>query len=571
MDTMADGQRVAPAGGLVRYIPILGWARSYDRAKWLRADLMSGIMVAAFSVPESMAYASLAGLSPEHGLYASMAALLIYTFFGTSRQMSVGITSALAIMVAGTLGGMALSGPDQYLAAAQLTAIIAGVFAVAAGLLRLGFIVNFISESVLKGFSAGAALFIASSQLAKLFGIEGVEGNFFDRVWNVLKNLDATNGWTLGLGVVSLAGLLLLEEKAPRLPGSLIVVLLAIAAMQLSNLEERGVDVAGDIPGGLPSLGIGDLPSGVYSELLALGFGCFLLSYVEGIGVARTFAAKYKQRIDPNQELYANGAINIASGIVKGLPVGGSMSRSAVSDASGAKTPLAGGFAALLLVVVLLFLTGLFSELPEATLAAIVLVAVRGLIDIPALRKLFHLSRTEFLAAVLSAAGVLVFGMLEGIMIGAGFTLLALVYRASKPRVEPLGRIPGTGIFASVLRHPEIERVPGVIVCRVDGDIFYANAEAIKDEILALLQEPESPVERLIVDLSNVPAIDLAGIDMVEELHDDLASRQVSLELAGATGEVRDAVRRAGITEKVGPLEPGMTIESVVGDTRKGK
>jgi SulP family sulfate permease len=528
-------------------VPFLRWIRTYDRGAWLRPDLMAGITVAAFSVPESMAYAGLAGLSPEHGLYASMIALLVYMFFGTSRQMSVGTTSALAIMVAGTLGALALE-PDEYLGAAQLTAIVAGGIAILAGVFKLGFIVNFISESVLKGFSAGAALYIASSQISKLFGIEGVQGNFFERVWNVIENIGETNGWTLALGVASIAALIALERFVPALPGSLLVVLASIALMYITDLQDKGVKVAGEFPSGLPGLGIGSLPSEHYSDIIGLAFGCFLLSYVEGIGVARTFAARHKQTLDANQELYANGAINIASGLAKGFPVGGSMSRSAVNDASGAKTPLAGGIAALLLAIVLLFLTGIFAKLPEATLAAVVLVAVRGLVDIPALKRIYRLSRGEFAAAMLTAAGVLTFGMLEGIVIGAGFSLLLLAYRGSKPRVDVLGRIPGRNDFASIARHPEYETFPGVLIVRVDGGIFYANADAVKERILELVAAADPPVTRLVVDLDNVGSLDIAAMDMLSDLHDTAEQNQYTLELVGATSRVRDLLKEDGLS-----------------------
>ncbi|MCC6943782.1 MAG: sulfate permease [Thermomicrobiales bacterium] len=528
------------------FVPLLGWIRAYDRGNWLRADVMAGLTVAAFSVPESMAYSSLAGLTPEHGLYASMIALFVYMFFGTSRQMSVGTTSALAIMAAGTLGALSLD-PDEYLAAAQLTAIVAGVIAVIAGLFKLGFIVNFISESVLKGFSAGAALYLASSQLSKLFGIEGVQGNFFERVENVIRNIGDTNSWTLGLGIASIAGLIALERFVPKLPGSLIVVLASIALMYVSDLEDRGVSVAGEFPSGLPSLGISNLPSGHYSDIVGLAIGCFLLSYVEGIGVAKTFAAKRRQPIDPDQELYANGAINIAAGVASGFPVGGSMSRSAVSDAGGAKTPLAGGVAAVLLALVLLFLTGMFAKLPEATLAAVVLIAVRGLIDIPALKRIFDLSRWEFIAATLTALGVLSMGMLEGIIIGAGFSLLALAYRASKPKVETLGRIPGTDEFASTEGHAEFETIPGTLVARVDGGIFYANAEAVKTHISQLRATADPPIERLILDLDNVPSVDLAAIDMLREIQGEAQEEGFDFVLVGATSGVRETLIRDGI------------------------
>ena len=537
-------------------IPFLSWIRTYDRGNWLRPDVLAGVTVAAFSVPESMAYAGLAGLSPEHGLYASMIALLVYMFFGTSRQMSVGTTSALAIMVAGTLGALSLK-PDEYLAAAQLTAVVAGVFAILAGLFKLGFIVNFISESVLKGFSAGAALYIASSQLSKLFGIEGVQGNFFDRVWNVIKNLDETNYWTLALGIASIVALLALDRFVPALPGSLIVVLASIGLMYVTDLQDKGVKVAGEFPSGLPGLGITGLPSGHFSDIVGLAFGCFLLSYVEGIGVAKTFAARHKQPVDANQELYANGAINIASGLFKGFPVGGSMSRSAVNEAGGAKTPLAGGVAALILGVVLLFLTGVFAKLPEATLAAVVLVAVRSLIDIPALKRIYRLNRGEFAAAMLTAGGVLTFGMLEGIIIGAGFSLLLLAYRGSKPRVDVLGRVPGTDDFASIARHPDYQTIPGALIVRIDGGIFYANADAVKNRIETLVAAASPPLTRLVLDLDNVGSLDIAAMDMIGELQESAEQAGYTLELAGATSSVRDLLTQDGLaTLLVSPTGP---------------
>jgi sulfate permease, SulP family len=545
-------------------IPILGWIRTYDVRRLLRPDILAGVTVAAFSIPESMAYAGLAGLSPEHGLYASMLALLIYAFFGTSREMSVGTTSALAIMVAGTLGALTFANPDDYLAAAQLTAIFAGALAIVAGILKLGFVVNFISESVLTGFSTGAALYIASSQLSKLFGIEGVQGNFFERVWNVLSHLGDTNGWTLGLGIASIILLLIAEERYPRLPTSLIIVLLAIGLMYLSDLEERGVAVAGEIPAGLPPLSLPTLDAGLLPVVTGLAFGCFLLSYVEGVSTARTFATRHKERIDANQELYANGAINLGAGLFQGYPVGGSMSRSAVNESAGAQTPLAGGIAAVLLAVVLLVLTAPFEKLPETTLAAIVLIAVRGLLDIPGMRRLWRVSRLEFAAAALTLAGVLVFGMLEGILIGAGFSLLGLVWRASRPHTAVLGRIPGTTQFGDLARHPDNEVVPGVVVFRVDNDIVYPNVEAVKDALLHAVDAATPPARLVVVDLSNTPLLDLAGVDMLDGIVAELAERGAALRVAGATGPVRDALRAAGLADRLGPIEAGADVARVV-------
>jgi high affinity sulfate transporter 1 len=562
MATAAQGPSLG--GRLASVVPILGWIRTYDRSRLLRPDVLAGLTVAAFSVPESMAYAGLAGLTPEHGLYASMLALLVYAFFGSSRHMSVGTTSALAIMVAGTLGGLAFANPDEYLAAAQLTAVFAGIIAIVCGVLRLGFVVNFISESVLTGFSVGAALFIASSQLSKLFGIEGVQGNFFERVWNVLEHLDDTNGWTLGVGLVSIALLLVLERFYPRLPTSLFVVILAIIVMYVTDLEDRGVEVAGDIPRGLPTPDLPTVDASLLPALLGLAFGCFLLSYVEGVSVARTFAAREHESVDANQELYANGAINVGAGIFQGFPVGGSMSRSAVNSEAGAKTPLAGGFAAILLAIVLLFLTEPFGKLPEATLAAVVLVAIRSLIKIPALQRLWRLSRVEFAAAALTMAGVLVFDLLAGILIGAAFSLLALVWRVSRPSTAVLGRVSGTTQFGDLARHPENESIPGVLIFRVDDEIFYANVEAVKVELLKQVESADPPVRLVVLDLANTPSLDLAGVDMVELLNDELRGSGVVFRLAGATGSVRDILRKAGVTDALGPPDRADTVERVV-------
>lgn len=542
----AAAAKTSERHGVSSFVPFLSWIRTYDRGKLLRPDVMAGITVAAFSVPESMAYAGLAGLSPEHGLYASMIALLVYMFFGTSGQMSVGTTSALAIMTAGTLGALSLK-PDEYLAAAQLTAVFAGVIALVAGSLKLGFIVNFISESVLKGFSAGAALYIGSSQLSKLFGIEGVQGNFFQRVWNVIKNLDETNYWTLGLGIASIVALLALDRFVPALPGSLIVVLASIALMYVTDLQDKGVKVAGEFPSGLPGFGITSIPSDHFSDIVGLAFGIFLLSYVEGIGVAKTFAARHKEPVDANQELYANGAINIASGMFKGFPVGGSMSRSAVNEAGGARTPLAGGVAAIILALVLLFLTGVFAKLPEATLAAVVLVAVRSLIDIPALKRIYNLNKGEFAAAMLTGLGVLAIGMLEGIVIGAGFSLLLLAYRASQPKVDVLGRIPGTDDFAALSRSSHYQTIDGTLIVRIDGGIFYANADAVKDRIDDLVASANPPITRLVVDLDNVSGLDIAAMDMLNELHESAGENGASLELVGATASVRELLTKDGL------------------------
>ena len=528
-----------------RYVPILTWGRSYNQTL-LRTDLIAGLTIAAFAIPENMAYASLAGVAPQIGIYASIAAMVAYTLFGTSRQMAVGVTSALSIMVAGSLGAMAFDNDADYLAAASFVAVAAGVIAVAAGLFKLGFVVNFISESVLTGFSAGAALFIASSQVAKLFGIPGVDGNFFERVSNVIRNIGDTNGWSLGLGLACIAALLLLEKFLPRLPAALLVVIVAIFVQWQFDLDEHGVDTTGKIPQGLPVPEVPWVDASIMPALISLGFGCFLLSYIEGVGTARTFAARYKYQIDANQELYANGAMNLSSGLFQGYVTGGSMSRSAVNDEAGAKTPAVGLFAAAIMIIVLLFLTGPFQYLPEPTLAAIVLVAVRGLIDIPALQRLYRLSMGEFLAAMAAMAGVLVFGMLEGIIIGVLFSFLTLLKRATSPRTTVLGYLPESGAFVAADIHPEAETIPGVLVFRPQAGLFYANAPVVKADLLEALDAETRPISMVLLDLSATPMIDLGSVESLVETREELEARNIELRIVSEHRDVGEVIERAG-------------------------
>jgi high affinity sulfate transporter 1 len=544
-----------------RYVPILTWGRSYD-SKWLQPDVLAGVTVAAFSVPENMAYASLAGLPPQYGMYASLIALIAYAVFGTSRQLSVGVTSALSIMVAGTLGGMAFADPDEYIAAAGFVAIVAGGLALLAGIFRLGFIVNFISESVLVGFSAGAALFIGSSQLSKLFGIPGVQGNFFERVWNVLKNLGDTNFWNLGLGLISIAALVLLEERLPRLPGALIVVIAAICVMWLSDLEDRGVETAGSIPSGLPVPTIPTVDPSELSTLIGLAFGLFLLSYIEGVGAARTFATKHKYTIDANQELIANGAANLSAGLFQGYNVGGSMSRSAVNDSGGARTPAASLVAAVILAIVLLVLTEPFSYLPEATLAAVVLVAVKGLIDVPAIMRLYRLSLAEFLAAALTFLGVLTLGMLEGIIIGVLFTFLSLLKRVSMPHTAVLGLRPGTSDYVDVAKTPAAVLDERILVFRADAGWFYANAPLIRDQLEADLDARSTPPELVIIDLASAPLIDLGAVTVIGEIKESLDEKRIDLELANVYSGVREMFVRAA--PAFGAVPPNESIAEAI-------
>jgi len=398
----ASRTTVSVGARLKALVPILTWGRNYDRRN-LRPDLIAGVTVAAVAIPENMAYATMAGLPPQVGHYASLVSMLVYFLLGTSSKLAYGPTSALSIMVAGTLGSMAFVDADEYAKAASFVAVSAGVIALLAWFLRLGIVANFVSETVLVGFSAGAALFIGSSQISKLFGIHGAEGNFFQRIWNVISNFGDTNWWAFAIGFTCLVALILLDRFFPKLPAPLLVVIAAIVLMWLTDLEDRGVEVAGSITQGLPTPLIPTVPSSDIVQLIGLAFGVFLLSYVEGVGAAKTLAGR-TDKIRPDQELLANGMTNIATGFFRGYAVGGSMSRSAVTATSGGKTPLVGAVVAVVLAIVLLFLTKPFSFLPEATLAAIVLMAVRHLFKYKDLSRIWNADRREAMAAFAALA-----------------------------------------------------------------------------------------------------------------------------------------------------------------------
>ncbi|MFH5843388.1 SulP family inorganic anion transporter [Haladaptatus sp. CMAA 1909] len=526
-------------------LPVSNWLPRYDRS-WLRADALAGITVGAAVLPEGMAYASLAGLPPETGLYASLLALLVYVFVGTSRQVVYGPTSALAILVATGVGSVAAGSPADYAALVAVTTMLVGLVSVVAWLFRLGFVVNFISESVLTGFSAGAALYITATQLDKLFGIPRASGTFFERLGFVATHLGATNLPTLAVGVGALALLVLGERYARRLPMALIVVLLATGLVAVTDLQRRGVEIVGRIPSGLPPLSIPTPPTGTLSDLVPVAFALFLLSYVEGMSAVETFARRHDDSVDANQELLADGLTNVAAGIGHGFVVGGSMSRSALNDEIGGKTQLASGVAAAVLALVLVFLTDLFTTLPETVLAAVVIVAVAGLVDVPELRRIYRIDKLEFGTAASAFFGVLLFGMLDGVFIGVFVSLLVVVGRATYPYTATLGRVPDSDEFSDLSRHPENERVPGVLVYRVDAELFFANAPTIRAEVIDAVDSRDAPVSLVVFDMRSSPTIDLTAADMLASLAEDLDERGIDFRLAEADGAVRDVLAATG-------------------------
>lgn len=531
---------------LASVLPILTWLPGYRRS-WLGEDCVAGITLAAYAIPVSIAYASLAGLPSQAGLYCYLVGGIAYAVIGTSRQIAVGPTSAISILIASAIGAMAVGDPIHQWHLAMFAAILAGVIGVTAWLLKLGGIVSFVSETILSGFKVGAGLVIATTQLPKLFGVSSGGSDFFSRIIDLVRHLGDINMPSLGVGVVCLALLILGERFLPGRPVVLGVVILSIVVMSLAPLEASGVKTVGTIPSGLPKPGWPDVRLRDTDGLLGLALACFLLSYIESISVARTFGLKHRYPVDPNQELLALGVSNFAAGVASGYPLAGGMSQSAVNENAGARTPLALVFASCTIGIVLLFLTGLMSSLPQPVLAAVVLVAVKDLIRIKELRHYLRVSRIEFNVAMAAVVGVLLFGILKGILLAAIFSILLLLKQASRPRVSILGRFPGTDRFGDVSRYPETEQVPGVLALRVEAAFLYFNSQNILEEIVRLAGEQQPPVSRVVIDLSSSPNFDLAGIRMLQVLHERLADSKIALNLAEMHGTVRDLLEAEGL------------------------
>ncbi len=551
-------------------VPILTWLPAYEKS-WLKFDIIAGLTLAGVAIPDNIAFATLAGLPPEYGLYAGIMAPLAYFLFSTSRHVSIGPSSSEAIMVATFLAAMIISSPAEYAGLVALTAILVGVISVFAWLLRLGFLVNLISGPVMKGFLVGTGIVIIIGQIPKILGLSGVPSSFFERILFIVQNFPATNLYALSLGAGAILLFVALEHRHPRLPGHLIVMILSIFLVGLARLDHHGVEIVGSIKGGLPELGIPLFSSGDIQLVFPLAIGLFILSFVELSSVARTYAKAHEYQVDNNQELLALGATSIASGVGQGFPIGPSFSKTAINDRNGAKTQLSCAIAASVTILVVLFLTGFFYYLAEPVIAALILVAVFNMVDIAGLARIGHINRTEIYIALITLGAVLIFGILAGVLIGAGLSLIEILYRFTFPHMVVVGRIPGTDVYGNVGRKPEKEVIPGVFIYRIDAPLIFANAENFKERFLSSLSREERPVHLAIIDLGSSPITDVTAVDMISDLVTELDKRRITLRLANASGPVRDVLQAAGIEEKVGTLDRTTTIPALVQEWSAGR
>ena len=524
------------------------WLRNYQRA-WLVPDVVAGLIIWSVVTPQAVAYAQIAGLPPSAGLAAAPGALIAYALLGTSRSLVVGATTATAAVSAASVGGIANGDAADFAALSAGLAVVTAVALFAAGFLRLGGVTDLIPKPVLVGFLFGLGLTVAVGQLPKLFGVEGGDGDFFEKLWHLLGELGDTHGWTFAVGAASVALLVVLPRLSRRLPATLVVLAVTIAVSSALDLASRGVDVVGSLPSALPDPAVPNVGWAQVLELLPAAVGIVLLACAEGIGVARSFANTHGYTIDPNRELIAVGGSNLLSGLSSGFVQAGGGSQTAAADRAGGKTQLASLVAAGLVLLTGAFLAFLFEDLPQATLGAIVIVAVAGFARVGELQRFARFRPGAIVLALVALFGVLVFGILVGLVIAAALALVVVIKRLSRPEVGTLARDPHTGVWGRADRHPEWERVPGILAARSDGPLFYANASNVKERLLEFVRDSRPRI--LVLDLGANYDLDLETLDTLGELAAALADEGVELRLAAVHAPVLELLRRGGLADRI--------------------
>jgi len=551
------------SSSLARWVPALDWLRAYN-GSLLRGDILAGITLAAYLLPAALGDASLANLPPQAGLYACLFGGLIFWVFCGSRFTTVSVTSAISLVIGSSLREITDGDVMRFGALAAGTALLVSLIAFVAWLARAGVLVHFISESVMTGFKCGVALFLASTQLPKLFGFHGAHGSFWGNTGFFFKHLNETNTTSLLVGGIALALLILGKIFFKHKPVALFVVIGGIIAATTLSLETRGVKLIGAVPQGIPPLKVPTLYWRDLNELLPLALACFLLGAVETAAIGRMFAAKHGGRFDANQENLALAASNLFAGLGGGFPVSGGTSQSLVNEEGGAKTPLSTALAAVFILVVVLFFSRLLSALPQPMLAAVVLVAIAGLLNLSTLKALWLDDRSEFVVAMAAFAGVLTFGLLRGVMLGVLISLVQLVRVSSRPHVALLGRIPGTRRFSDRDRHADNELIPNVMIFRPESGLIYFNVDNVCEAILSRVRLDAIPPKLVVIDLSAAPIVDMQSAHTLASMADELGAMSIQFHAVEPRSSVRDRLRREGVDGKLGGINRFTTVADVI-------
>jgi high affinity sulfate transporter 1 len=549
--------------GIGRFVPGLAALGRYDRA-WFRYDLLAGISVAAVALPIAIAYSQLAGVPPVNGLYASLLPLVAYALLGSSRQLIVAPDAATCAIVAAVVAPLAGLDPMRYMSLTAALAIITGVFCIAAGLARLGFLTNFLARPILTGYLNGIAICIITGQFGSLCGFSLAPAGFFRLLWSFFSKLGETHGPTLAVGVMTLALLLLLGRLVPKVPGPLVAVALGCACSAVFGFAEHGVKLLGKIPAGFPAFAIPTI-GGLDWQPLALGAaGLALILYNSAMVTARGFAAKNRYDIDANQEFIALGVANIGAGILQGFAISGADSRTAVNDSIGGKSQVTSLVAALVLALTLLFLTRPLGWLPMAVLSAVLIKAAMGLFDLRSLINLRRVSPQEFRLCLITLLGVITVGVLPGVVVAVGVAIVQLLVRASRPHDAVLGRIPGTNIYYDTTTHPEAESFPGLVIYRFDASLVFFNADHFKARVRAVVREAREPLRYLLLDAETMPYLDTTGAASLDQLCADLEDKGIAMAVAAAKSPVRTMLDRTGLVRRIGYNRMFPTVESAI-------
>ncbi|MEU8007261.1 sulfate permease [Catellatospora sp. NPDC049111] len=539
---MADRPRWIPqAPGVVTL-------RAYDRG-WLRGDVLAGATVAAYLIPQVMAYSGLAGLPPVAGLWAALPALALYALLGSSRQLSVGPESTTALMTATVIAPLAAGDPGRYAALAAGLAVIVGLLCLVCWAIRLGFVADLLSKPILVGYMAGVAIIMIIGQLERLTGIPVDGGTLLGEVWSFIKGMGQIHLATVVLGALVLAFLYLVQRQFPKLPGPLLAVLLATGATALFGLQDYGIATIGKIPSGLPSLAWPDLTD--FADLLLPAVGVMLVGYTDNMLTARAFAARHRQEVDADQELLALGVANLGSGVLRGFPVSSSGSRTALADAAGARSQVYSLTALVLVICTLLFASPVLSAFPTAALGAIIVYAALRLIDLPGFRKLAAFRRSELLLALAAFAGVLLFDILYGVLAAVALSVAEMLARVARPHDAVLGIVPGVAGMHDVEDYPQARTVPGLMIYRYDSPLFFANAQDLRRRALAAVgQAPD--VKWFVLNAEAIVEVDITAMEAVEELRNELTQRGIVFGMAHVKQELMDEMVSFGLAEAVG-------------------
>jgi SulP family sulfate permease len=562
---MTGNGQTASARNRWRLVPIAEWIRAYDR-RWLRGDLIAGVAVAALIVPKNLGYAGIAGIPLQNGLYAAAAGAILYAVFGTSRQISTGPSSGLAAVAASAVAVAGITGIQNAASFVAGVTVVSGVLYLVLAVFRMGWIAQFLSRAVVTGFLFGAALDVVIGELPKLTGTEVTGSNPLQEFWSWLGTLGDAQLATVLVGAAALVVVFGLRVVAPRVPGALVLVVGGLAASWLLDLGARGVALVGEVPRGLPTLQVpdGHLLTDHASTVALAAVALVLIGFSQTAGDARMFAARHRYRIDINQESVAQGMANVGAGLFHGMPVSTSLSASSLNDHTGARTGLASLTSGVIVLLTLLVLAPLFSDLPTAVLGALIIEAVvMGMMDVPELRRLARVQRLDFWIAVAAIAATLLVGVLAGVMVGIGLSLLWLVSVATRPPMPLLGRDPATQVFRELDEYPEDERFPNVVVLRLDGGLFFATSDALEDRIREVaLSAPD--VTGIVLDCEGMDFIDSQGSAKLREILELTERAGVTLRLTRVKPAVRELLRRDNVLDRIGDHRIHGTIPQAV-------